>query len=90
MFTITWPPRAMSPWMICSRAPVSSCASCSPSAGSEFAVGAGGVVQHFGEDPDHMFIVVEHLVVVAAGPAVPLHEDGVGPVDHDLPHIVVR
>jgi hypothetical protein len=34
MFTMTWPPRATSPWTMCRRAPSSSWASCRPSVGS--------------------------------------------------------
>ncbi|MCQ3806006.1 MAG: hypothetical protein KTV16_01760 [Acidimicrobiia bacterium] len=60
-----------------------------PLAGIELAVRAGGVVEHLGEGADHVFVVVEHLVVVAAGAPMALHEDGVGRVDHDLPDVGV-
>ena len=55
----------------------------------ELAVRTGGVVEDLGERADDVLVVVEHLVVVAGPPAVPLHEDGIGPVDHHLPHVVV-
>ena len=75
MLTIRWPPRAMSPWTMCRRAPSSSCASCRPSVGVELAVGAGGVVEDLGERAHDVVVVVEDLVVVARRPAVPLDED---------------
>ncbi len=55
--------------------------------GVELAVRAGGVVEDLGQGPHDVLVVVEDLVVVAGGPAVALDEDGVGPVDHDLPHV---
>ena len=57
--------------------------------GVELAVAAGRVVEDLGERPQDVLVVVEDLVVVAAGPLVALHEDLVGTVDHDLPHVVV-
>jgi hypothetical protein len=35
----------------------------------------------------HVVVVVKDLVVVAAPAIVAVHEDGVRPVDHDLPHV---
>jgi len=60
-----------------------------PFRGVELAVRAGGVVEDLGEDPHHVLVVVEHLVVVARAPEVPLDEDGVGRVHHHLPDVVV-
>ena len=36
-----------------------------------------------------MLVVVERLIVVAAGARVPLYKDRVRGVDHDLPDVVV-
>ena len=52
-------------------------------------MGAGRPVEDPGQGPDHVVVVVEDLVVVSRLTAVTTHEDGVGPVYHDLPHVVV-
>ena len=57
--------------------------------GVELAVRAGGVVEDLREGADDVVVVVEDLVVVAGCAPVALHEDRVGGVDHDLPHVVV-
>ncbi len=55
----------------------------------ELAVGSGRVVEQARERAQHVVVVVEDLVVEAARAGVPLHEDRVGRVDLDLPHVVV-
>ena len=55
----------------------------------ELAVGGGRVVEELGQRAGDVVVVVEGVGVVAARPAVPLHEDLIGGVDHDLPHVVV-
>jgi len=55
----------------------------------ELSVAGGGVVEELREDPGEVVAVVEDLVVIAGGPDMSLYEDGVGGVDHDLPHVSV-
>ena len=55
----------------------------------EFAVRHRRVVEHLGECPHHMFVVVKDLVVIAARTEMTLHEHLVRRIDHDLPHVVV-
>ncbi len=55
----------------------------------ELAVAHRGVVEDLGERAGDVLVVVEDLVVVARPALVPLHQDHVGGVDHDLPHVGV-
>ncbi len=55
----------------------------------ELSVRPRRLVEHLGEYPEHVLVVVEDLVVVAATARVAFHEDRVRSVDHDLPDIVV-
>ena len=89
MLTRRWPSRPTSECTMWIRAPLSSWASWRPSAGIQLAVRPAGVVQDLGQDPHHVVVVVEHLVVVAARARVPFGEDRRGPVDHDFPHVGV-
>ena len=57
--------------------------------GVELAMRAGGVVEDLGQRADDVLVVVEDLGVVAGHADVPSHEDRVGGVDHDLPHVGV-
>ena len=57
--------------------------------GVELAVGAGGVVKDAAQDSQHVVVVVEDVVVGSVRAAVAPDEQGVGRVDHDLPHVVV-
>ena len=52
-------------------------------------MGSGRVVEEARERAQHVVVVVEDLVVVAARARVALHEDRVRSVDHDLPDVVV-
>jgi hypothetical protein len=45
--------------------------------GVELAVGGRGVVEQLGQGPQDVVVVVEDLVVVARGPAMPTNEDRV-------------
>ncbi len=53
-------------------------------------MGSGRVVEQARERSQHVVVVVEDLVVEAARAGMALHEDRVGGVDLDLPHVVVR
>jgi hypothetical protein len=55
----------------------------------ELAVRPRRLVEDLGERADDVVVVVERLVVVAACPAMPLHEDLVRRVNHNLPDIII-
>ncbi len=55
----------------------------------ELAVRAGRVVENLRQDPQHVLVVVEDLVVDPTRAVVPLNEDRVGTVNHDFPDVVV-
>lgn len=47
------------------------------------------VIEQPGEGADDVIVVVEHVMVKPTVTGMPLHEDGVGGVHHDLPHVGV-
>ena len=49
----------------------------------------GRVVEQSGERPEHVLVVVEHLVVEPTWTVVALDEDRIGSVDGDLPDVVI-
>src|SRR5687767_14214276 len=52
-------------------------------------MGPRRVVENLRNGTDHVFVVVEDLMVVTAESAMALHEDLVRRVDHDFPDIVI-
>ena len=73
-------------WM---RAPLSSWASCSPSAGSSLRWDRLASSRILVRTRIHVLVVVEYLVVIAPGVGVPFCENGARSVDHYFPHIGV-